>query len=252
MPALRVHSRLTRKRIVLNTEQGLRRELPEPQQSPLRISTSEDCAAAATLPSEPYVDIWSRKRTAPPHDSDRSSKRLSIDQQDIAPGEPGSGSLLQSHANSLIRQSEEVGELLRQRQIAVEINGLPAAPAEALREIMTQALHSANRHGLYGIALRWEMLRHEIMRLLDTDWAIYIGQSVYYWYLHVYRCPICQQPCDDSRQSIQCDQCHQWYHPGCLGISDTAFQELETTEGEWHCKHCDPTCCSMPMDPYKV
>lgn len=29
---------------------------------------------------------------------------------------------------------------------------------------------------------------------------------------------LCRQPDDSDRQFIECDSCHQWYHPDCVGI----------------------------------
>jgi len=77
---------------------------------------------------------------------------------------------LQPHSADLSRQCQELGEFLGQQQHHISIEGLPSDPAEALKQLMSQALElvpGGNTIALYGTMQRWGMTRDQILRLVN-------------------------------------------------------------------------------------
>ena len=74
------------------------------------------------------------------------------------------------HSADLFRQCKELGDFLHQQQHYISIEGLPSDPAEALKQIMSQAIElvqGGNIIALYGTAQRWGMTRDQILRLVN-------------------------------------------------------------------------------------
>lgn len=49
-------------------------------------------------------------------------------------------------------------------------------------------------------------------------------------------CAICSKAC--KLNSIACDDCNQWLHKVCLGMSSTEFSRLGNSEDTWICPNC--------------
>jgi hypothetical protein len=48
---------------------------------------------------------------------------------------------------------------------------------------------------------------------------------------------ICQQP-HNNRFMICCDQCLDWYHGKCVGITKKMGKDMEATGNDWRCPKC--------------
>ena len=57
-------------------------------------------------------------------------------------------------------------------------------------------------------------------------------------------CPTCSQKVGLTKSPIGCDQCHNWFHAKCAGVTSAAYQSLENDgdDGEWIC-----CTCSLPF-----
>lgn len=60
---------------------------------------------------------------------------------------------------------------------------------------------------------------------------------------------ICQGP-DDDRSSVQCDDCHKWFHLECVGIEDLSV--LGRKEDPWYCNDCLGVEKHAPSSPMFV
>lgn len=49
-------------------------------------------------------------------------------------------------------------------------------------------------------------------------------------------CGICKKAC--KLQSIACDECDQWLHKICIGMSTTEFSRLGNSSDTWKCPNC--------------
>jgi len=49
-------------------------------------------------------------------------------------------------------------------------------------------------------------------------------------------CTVCQKACKED--TIACDDCDQWMHKTCIGMSTTEFSEIGKSEGTWTCPSC--------------
>ena len=57
----------------------------------------------------------------------------------------------------------------------------------------------------------------------------------------IYLCDICKKNCEDisvtfQDNSIKCDSCLQWYHFGCVNISNDF--EIPEENDKWYCSGC--------------
>lgn len=48
---------------------------------------------------------------------------------------------------------------------------------------------------------------------------------------------ICNQP-HNNRFMIACDQCLDWYHGKCVGITKKMGKDMESVGNEWRCPKC--------------
>ena len=48
---------------------------------------------------------------------------------------------------------------------------------------------------------------------------------------------ICRKPYN-KRFMISCDQCQQWYHGSCVGVTKRQGKEMEKENVEWKCSNC--------------
>ena len=57
-------------------------------------------------------------------------------------------------------------------------------------------------------------------------------------------CPTCSQKVGLTKSPIGCDQCHNWFHAKCAGVTPDVYRILEGEgeEGEWVC-----CTCSLPF-----
>ncbi len=51
-------------------------------------------------------------------------------------------------------------------------------------------------------------------------------------------CSICHNNVGDDDLGLQCDNCDNWKHSTCLGLSDEEYDNLFTTEDVWECSDC--------------
>jgi len=49
---------------------------------------------------------------------------------------------------------------------------------------------------------------------------------------------VCRQPYSEGSECIGCDGCNEWFHPECIGMSNSVFMETQNEESEWFCKAC--------------
>ena len=54
-----------------------------------------------------------------------------------------------------------------------------------------------------------------------------------------YPCVVCQKPCKSNQRAIACDDCDQWFHAKCMGISDKSYQQLGNKSSSWYCTNCN-------------
>ena len=52
-------------------------------------------------------------------------------------------------------------------------------------------------------------------------------------------CVMCSKAC--KTECIACDECNQWVHRTCIGMSTTEFSRLRRSEEAWSC----PSCASI-------
>ena len=55
-----------------------------------------------------------------------------------------------------------------------------------------------------------------------------------------FQCGICGRACKTNQHSICCDDCDQWIHKECFGITTASYSELGEKSDPWFC----PTCKS--------
>ena len=55
----------------------------------------------------------------------------------------------------------------------------------------------------------------------------------------------CGLSISDKEDSIMCDACDHWFHPGCQDLSVEAFQALSKYDFMWFCLECQPRLRSM-------
>ncbi len=54
-------------------------------------------------------------------------------------------------------------------------------------------------------------------------------------------CKKCNVDVDESCDEllwIQCNQCNEWFHQLCMGISDKQYKELNDSKEKWYCFKC--------------
>lgn len=49
---------------------------------------------------------------------------------------------------------------------------------------------------------------------------------------------VCRSTHLPGEKMLQCDQCHEWFHQHCVGISDEMFQHLARTTAHYSCPRC--------------
>ena len=62
----------------------------------------------------------------------------------------------------------------------------------------------------------------------------------------IWICPQCKKP-DDERPMIGCDECDDWYHWECVGISQESFDNQD-----WFCPKCVMRICCQNIRVYAV
>jgi len=50
---------------------------------------------------------------------------------------------------------------------------------------------------------------------------------------------ICKKP--EKGRYIKCDSCNEWYHPECINMSESKFDDLSKQEMPFFCKECKKT-----------
>ena len=54
-----------------------------------------------------------------------------------------------------------------------------------------------------------------------------------------WQCLVCDEPCEEDRDSLECYNCRQWAHKTCAGLKDEVFKTLTTnTNLQWTCCPC--------------
>ena len=54
-----------------------------------------------------------------------------------------------------------------------------------------------------------------------------------------YPCGVCHKPCKSNQRAIACNDCDQWCHAKCMGISDKSYQQLGVKSTSWYCTNCN-------------
>ena len=54
-----------------------------------------------------------------------------------------------------------------------------------------------------------------------------------------YKCRPSKQAFKSNENAIACDTCDEWFHPGCIGMNDTTFQNhTKDNNLPWNCIDC--------------
>ena len=54
-----------------------------------------------------------------------------------------------------------------------------------------------------------------------------------------YKCGLCKQAFKSNENAIACDTCDEWFHPGCIDMNDTTFQNhTKDNSLPWNCIDC--------------
>ena len=51
-------------------------------------------------------------------------------------------------------------------------------------------------------------------------------------------CGSCHQPVRNRDKAILCEECNQWHHIHCIGISPSSYNSLINQSAFWSCDHC--------------
>lgn len=65
-----------------------------------------------------------------------------------------------------------------------------------------------------------------------------------------YPCGFCEKPCKSNQKAVACDECNQWFHAKCMGISDESYHQLGNTSTSWFCTNCNS--CNHSTTLYDV
>ena len=52
-------------------------------------------------------------------------------------------------------------------------------------------------------------------------------------------CGVCDQNVRELDTAILCDSCEWWFHTACTGVSESAYQQLQTSGDIWNCLNCE-------------
>ena len=52
-------------------------------------------------------------------------------------------------------------------------------------------------------------------------------------------CGVCDKACRWNQKAVACDNCDQWYHADCMGISNSMYESLSNTSVSWICSKCE-------------
>ena len=64
-----------------------------------------------------------------------------------------------------------------------------------------------------------------------------------------YPCGICSKPCRWNQKAVACDECDQWTHAKCLGITNSMYNDLANSSVAWYCATCNqPNHSLVPSD----
>lgn len=65
-----------------------------------------------------------------------------------------------------------------------------------------------------------------------------------------YPCGFCEKPCKSNQKAVVCDECNQWFHAKCMGISDESYHQLGNSSTSWFCTNCNS--CNHSTTLYDV
>ena len=54
----------------------------------------------------------------------------------------------------------------------------------------------------------------------------------------IYPCGSCHQPVRNRDKAILREECNQWHHIHCYGISPSSYNSLNNQSDFWFCDHC--------------
>jgi hypothetical protein len=64
-----------------------------------------------------------------------------------------------------------------------------------------------------------------------------------------YPCGVCSMACRWNQKALACDDCDQWFHTSCMGVSHSAYDNLANTSVSWYCTNCNrPNHSTLPYD----
>ena len=64
-----------------------------------------------------------------------------------------------------------------------------------------------------------------------------------------YPCGVFSKACRWNQKALACDDCDQWFHTACMGVSNSAYDNLANTSVSWYCTNCNrPNHSTLPYD----
>ncbi len=62
--------------------------------------------------------------------------------------------------------------------------------------------------------------------------------------VHSSDCQVCKREVTDKYKGLECESCDDWYHEGCVGITNAVYKGLVSGNGNdkldllWFCETC--------------